>query len=120
VLIGGHYRFNGLTDADRSAIAQRYIALSNQLWVLGAQTGALETRVEIVRPGRYLLRTQESAPQLDGQPFADHDIASLTAGAHIVRGVATIAWLGPSARELPTGLAVGTFLFAPNQLLGQL
>ena len=120
VLIGGHYRFNGLTDADRSAIAQRYIALSNQLWVLGAQTGALETRVEIVRPGRYLLRTQESAPQLDGQPFADHDIASLTAGAHIVRGVATIAWLGPSARALPTGLAVGTFLFAPNQLLGQL
>jgi hypothetical protein len=120
VLIGGHYRFNGLTDADWRAIALHYVPLSNQLWVLGAQTSAPETRVEILRSGRYLLLTPGPAPLIDGQRFSDHEIVSLAAGSHLVRGEATLAWLGPSASELPTNLAVGTFLFAPNQLPGQL
>jgi hypothetical protein len=120
VLIGGHYRFNGLTDADRSAISLHYIALSNQLWVLGARTSAAETQVELLRAGRYLLLTPEPAPQIDERRVSDHEIVSLAAGSHLIRGAATLAWLGPSARELPTNLAVGTFLFAPNQLPGQL
>lgn len=119
VLIGGHYRFNGLTDEDRSAVGLHYIALSNQLWVLGTRTSAAETQVDVLRAGRYLLLTPEPAAQLDGRPFADHEVAWLTAGSHSVQGTATIAWLGPSARELPTNLALGTFLFAPNELAGQ-
>ncbi|HEU4580756.1 MAG TPA: hypothetical protein VFS67_21005 [Polyangiaceae bacterium] len=120
VLIGGHYRFSGLTDADRSAIASHYIAVSNQLWVLGAHTSAGENHVEILRAGRYLLLTPEPAPEFDGRPLADHEVLSLAAGTHLVHGAVTLAWLGPNLRELPTNLAVGTFLFAPNQLPGQL
>jgi hypothetical protein len=122
VLIGGHYRFNWLPEADLAVVAAHYLGLSNQLWVLAVETTRGEEQIHILRPGRY--QVQKRTPnaellQIDGRTVAPGDILSLQAGAHHVTGAALILWLGPTASELPTGLAVGGSLFAPAQLPGQ-
>jgi hypothetical protein len=122
LLIGGHYRFNWLSDADRVAIAAHYLGVSNQLWVLGAQTDGGEQQIQILRTGRYQVRAHEPASgalQIDAQPRSPGEIVWLPAGPHHVSGAASIVWLGPSASELPTGLLLGESLLAPAQLPGQ-
>ena len=122
VLIGGHYRFNWLSDADRAAIAAHYLGISNQLWVLGAQTDGGEQQIQILRAGRYQVLEREPAPgalQIDGQPRSTGEVIWLPAGPHQVSGATSIVWLGPSASELPTGLLLGESLLAPTRLLGQ-
>ena len=122
VLIGGHYRFDWLLDADRSAIAAHYLGLSRQLWVLGVQTVGVEAAVSILRAGRYQvlpLAPSDGSVQVDGQSVAARGVVSLTAGTHQVVGAAAIVWLGPALQDVPAGLALGGSLFAPRRLPGQ-
>lgn len=129
VVIRGHYRFNWLPPADRELVDEHYVALSDQLWVLGARVRGPGARISVARAGRYLVRPPEelgpagpaAGPILvDGTPIPANGIVSLAAGRHRVEAPvgALVAWLGPHLDELPR-VDSTRYLFGKPRMKGQ-
>jgi hypothetical protein len=125
------YRTDWLFENVMDFIRGRYVALSDDIWVLGKVLPAGGGTVDIVRTGRYriaplaasnlagtyradlrgfLESSSEAAPDshvagtLDGGPVPEGAV-ELTAGAHVVKCGAEVQvavfWVGPELDRLP-------------------
>jgi hypothetical protein len=107
VLIGGHYRFRWLNDADRRAIDAAYVPLSRQLYVLGGAFAGPLAEFHVRRAGRYRVRATDasvSAVTVDGVRHPSGSVVELPLGRRRVvvsHGGSEVLWLGPTLTEPP-------------------
>jgi hypothetical protein len=111
------YRTDWLNAEDHAFIQSRYVPLSDELWLLGRTLPRGGGTFEAVHAGRYVVTlSTETSPgvagadstgraiAVDGKPAID-GIVYLTEGLHSIEcppdALATVAWIGPTLRQLP-------------------
>jgi hypothetical protein len=105
------YRTDMMPEADQQFMAQRYVPLSDDLWLLGQVLAPGGGTYQVLHPGRYLVLDASSgkllplrAARLGGLPLAAGPV-TLAAGpvqlstAPEVRPA--VVWIGPALNALP-------------------
>jgi hypothetical protein len=96
------YRMDWLAKEDQEFIQSRYVALSDDFFVLGKELPAGGGEVEIILPGRYRIAPVDGSSNavcsVDGTASADQAV-ELKAGVHRIETVSNqklrILWAGP-------------------------
>lgn len=110
------YRTDWLPEADQRIIADRYLPLADDFWVLGKVMPPGGGRYTAVHPGRYkVFRLEKGRPAgaasilLDGKALEDRPI-HLEAGDHLVASPpdtrSVVVWVGPKL-DLPPQIGQG-------------
>lgn len=106
------YRMDWLPESEQRFLAERYVPLADDFWVLGGVLPEGGGTYEVVHPGRYLLLGMDAqgapAPepggQVDGKPAGSTPIR-LERGTHQIRMAPglrpTLLWVGPKLQGLP-------------------
>jgi hypothetical protein len=122
-----NYRTDWLTDEDQAFIRERYVALSDDFWVLGKMLPAGGGTFEVIHPGRYRIASQDGSDligtypeswrgllvkpeegsltgKLDGKPLPSRPV-ELAVGTHRIETSTdcqpAIFWVGPRLDRLP-------------------
>jgi hypothetical protein len=101
------YRTDWLTKEDQDFIQSRYVALSDDFWVLGTELAAGGGDLEIVYPGRYRIAavdaSSEAGCSVDGTPSSDQPV-ELAVGTHRIETASNqklrIYWVGPKLDQV--------------------
>lgn len=98
------YRTDMIPDSGRAFMAQRYIALSDDLWVLGRVLPPGGGRYDVLHPGRYVVARWIDGKLAPGAPLLSAPV-TLGVGAVHVRSEAgvqpAVVWVGPTLPGLP-------------------
>jgi len=101
------YRTDWLTKEDQEFIQSRYVALSDDFWVLGKELPAGVGDVEIIHPGRYciapLKNSTNTVCSVDGIASADKPV-QLTTGVHHIESSSNqglkVYWVGQNLERV--------------------
>ena len=102
------YRTDMIPDSGRAFMAQRYIALSDDLWVLGRVLPPGGGRYDVLHPGRYVVARWIDGKLAPGTPLLAAPVTLAVGPVHIrsESGVQpAVVWVGPTLPGLP---AVGS------------
>jgi hypothetical protein len=98
------YRTDWLHSTDRRFIAEHYVPLADDFWVLGKLLFSGSGEIDCLQAGRYSVMHGQGDLEIDGV-VANEPIQTLTAGKHriaIASQVPTlIRWLGPTLKVVP-------------------
>lgn len=104
-----NYRTDWLSTKDHAFIRENYIALADDLAVLGQVLPNGGGIFHCLHQGRYIIRNLDSItnpPELDGQKLIGNTPVILAQGNHVIKtGNNTrtlVAWVGPKLKTLPS------------------
>ena len=98
------YRTDMIPEAGHAFMTQRYIALSDDLWVLGRVLPPGGGRYEVLHPGRYVVARWIDGKLAHGSQLLSAPV-TLAAGPVQIRSEAgvqpAVVWVGPTLPGLP-------------------
>jgi hypothetical protein len=101
------YRMDWLSKEDQDFIQSRYVALSDDFWVLGKELPAGGGEIEIICPGRYRIGPVDASSQadcsVDGSASSDQPV-ELAVGTHQIETASNqklrVYWVGPKLDQV--------------------